>query len=142
MWFYLCRMEFLYPLENIDQAAGEVLKAFGERSIVAFTGEMGSGKTTFIQALCRAMGVKGNMGSPTFSIINEYESERGPVFHIDLYRCRDEEEAIRAGVEDCIYSGCVCFIEWPSKAPSLFPDETIRVSIAETDAITRKIRIT
>lgn len=135
-------MEFLYRLENIDQAAAEVLKAIGGRNIVAFTGEMGSGKTTFIQALCRGIGVAGNMGSPTFSIINEYESERGPVFHIDLYRCRDEEEAIRAGVEDCIYSGCICLVEWPSKAPSLFPEETIRVSIAETDGVTRKITVT
>lgn len=135
-------MEFLYRLADINQAAAEVLKAFGGRKIVAFTGEMGSGKTTFIQALCRHMGVTGNMGSPTFSIINEYESEKGPVFHIDLYRCRDEEEAIRAGVEDCLYSGCICFVEWPSKAPSLLPEETIRVSIAETDAVTRKITVT
>ena len=135
-------MEFSYRLENIDQAAAEVLKAIGRNSIVTFTGEMGAGKTTFIQSLCRQMGVKGAMGSPTFSIINEYESSEGPVFHIDLYRCRDEEEAIRAGVEDCIYSGCMCMVEWPSKAASLFPEETIRISIAETDESTRSIKIT
>lgn len=134
-------MEFSYRLENIDQAAAEVLKEVGKNSIVTFSGEMGAGKTTFIQSLCRQLGVTGAMGSPTFSIINEYESSAGPVFHIDLYRCKDEEEAIRAGVEDCIYSGCMCLVEWPSRAPSLFPDETIRISIAETDSQTRKINV-
>lgn len=135
-------MEFSYRLENIDQAAAEVLKEVGKNSIVTFSGEMGAGKTTFIQSLCRHLGVTGAMGSPTFSIINEYEGAAGPVFHIDLYRCKDEEEAIRAGVEDCIYSGCMCLVEWPSRAPSLFPDETIRISITETDNQTRKINVT
>jgi tRNA threonylcarbamoyladenosine biosynthesis protein TsaE len=88
------------------------------------------------------MGVEVGMGSPTFSIINEYETKKGPVFHIDLYRCKDEEEAIRAGVEDCIYSGSICLVEWPSKAPSLFPEETIRIGIAEIDGNTRKITVT
>ena len=111
------------------------------RNIITFSGEMGSGKTTFIQALCRQAGVKGVMGSPTFSIINEYETGERPVYHIDLYRCKDEEEAIRAGVEDCIYSGNRCFVEWPSKAPSLFPEETIRVRITEIDDRTRRITV-
>lgn len=134
-------MELVYRLEDINEVAAEVLKAFGERNVVTFTGEMGSGKTTFIHAICRQVGVKGNMGSPTFSIINEYESEKGPVFHIDLYRCRDAEEAIRAGVEDCVYSGCLCLVEWPSKAPTLFPEETIQVSIVEADDQKRKISV-
>ena len=135
-------MELVYGLEHIDQAANEVYNAVSGRSILAFTGEMGAGKTTFIQALCRRMGVKGVMGSPTFSIINEYEAERGPVYHIDLYRCRDEEEAIRAGVEDCLYSGWTCLVDWPSRAPSLFPEETIRIGITEINDHTRKIIVT
>ena len=135
-------MELVYGLEHIDKAADEVYNAVSGRSILAFTGEMGAGKRTFIQALCRRMGVKGVMGSPTFSIINEYEAEKGPVYHIDLYRCRDEEEAIRAGVEDCLYSGWTCLVEWPSRAPSLFPEETIRIGITEINDHTRKIIVT
>lgn len=139
---YLCAMELEYRLENIDHAADEIYNAVKGRNILTFSGEMGAGKTTFIQAFCRRMGVKGVMGSPTFSIINEYEAEKGPVFHIDLYRCRDEEEAIRAGVEDCLYSGWTCLVEWPSKAPSLFPEETIRIGITEINHETRRISIT
>jgi tRNA threonylcarbamoyladenosine biosynthesis protein TsaE len=139
---YICLMELEYRLENIDGAADEIYNAMKGRNIIAFIGEMGVGKTTFIQALCRRMGVKGVMGSPTFSIINEYEAQSGPVYHIDLYRCRDEEEAIRAGVEDCLYSGWTCMVEWPSKAPSLFPDETIRIGITEINDHTRKITVT
>ena len=135
-------MELEYSLEHIDVAADKLFNALNGRNILAFTGEMGAGKTTFIQALCRRMGVKGVMGSPTFSIINEYEAEAGPVYHIDLYRCRNEEEAIRAGVEDCLYSGWTCLVEWPSRAPSLFPEETIRVSITEKNAHTRKVTVT
>ncbi|HUQ67517.1 MAG TPA: tRNA (adenosine(37)-N6)-threonylcarbamoyltransferase complex ATPase subunit type 1 TsaE [Flavitalea sp.] len=135
-------MELVYELENIDKAAGELYHAVKGRNVFAFTGDMGSGKTTFIHSLCRRMGVKTVMGSPTFSIINEYESENGPVYHIDLYRCRDEDEAIKAGVEDCLFSGCTCMVEWSSKAPSLFPDETIRIGITAINEHTRKITVT
>ena len=135
-------MELEYRLENIDEAANKIYEAVKGRNILAFAGEMGAGKTTFIQALCRRMGVKGVMGSPTLSIINEYESDKGPDYHIYLYRCRDDDEAIRAGVEDCLYSGWTCLVEWPSRAPSLFPDETIRIGIAEINDRTRKITVT
>lgn len=135
-------MELEYELADIDKASAQVYEAVKGKNILTFAGEMGAGKTTFIQALCRRMGVRGVMGSPTFSIINEYEAEKGPVYHIDLYRCRDEEEAIRAGVEDCLYSGWTCLVEWPSKAPSLFPEETIRISITEINDHTRKITVT
>ncbi len=135
-------MELVYGLDNIVEAANQIYNAVRGKNILTFTGEMGSGKTTFIQALCRQMGVKGVMGSPTFSIINEYETDIGPVYHIDLYRCRDEDEAIRAGVEDCLYSGWTCLVEWPSKAPSLFPEETIRIDITEINSHTRKVTVT
>ena len=138
---YICFMELVYELDNIDEAANKIYDAVKGKKILTLSGEMGAGKTTLIQALCRQMGVKGVMGSPTFSIINEYESEKGPLYHIDLYRCRDEDEAIRAGVEDCVYSGCICLVEWPSKAPSLFPEETIRIGITEINDHTRKITV-
>lgn len=135
-------MELEFRLDDIDNAAKQLMNAINGRTVVTFSGEMGAGKTTLIQALCRNMGVTGTMGSPTFSIINEYECRGKPVYHIDLYRCKDEEEAIRAGVEDCLFSGCLCLVEWPSKAPGLFPEETIRVSIAENSDQTRKITVT
>jgi tRNA threonylcarbamoyladenosine biosynthesis protein TsaE len=139
---YICFMELVYSLQQIDDAAEQILIAVNGKKILAFSGEMGAGKTTFIQALCRKMGVKSVMGSPTFSIINEYESEIGPLYHIDLYRCRDEEEAIKAGVEDCLYSGYTCMVEWPSKVPSLFPDETVRISITAINEDSRKLMVT
>lgn len=135
-------MELEFRLDKIDSAAKEVADAIRNSTIVTFSGEMGAGKTTLIHALCKQLGVGGTMGSPTFSIINEYECDGRPIYHIDLYRCQDEHDAVRAGVEDCLFSGSLCLVEWPSRAPSLFPDETIRVSITETGTNTRKITVT
>ena len=109
------------------------------KKVFAFHGEMGAGKTTFIHALCDVLKVKGNVSSPTFSIINEYDAADQLVYHIDLYRIKDDEEALRAGVEDCLFSGNYCFVEWPEKAPSIFPDETVHVSIRVVDPQTRTI---
>jgi tRNA threonylcarbamoyladenosine biosynthesis protein TsaE len=101
---------------------------------------MGAGKTTFIHALCSIKGVNGAVGSPTFSIINEYRHPGGKIFHIDLYRLRDEEEALRAGVEDTLYSGQICLVEWPERAPGIFPPETVDINIEAIDPHTRKIQ--
>src|SRR5215218_4612755 len=94
---------------------------------------MGAGKTTLIAALCRAKGVQDAVSSPTFSIINEYAyTEHGvlkKLFHIDLYRLQDEAEILHAGVEDCIYNGAICFVEWPQKAPNLFDSQAVHVVI-------------
>jgi tRNA threonylcarbamoyladenosine biosynthesis protein TsaE len=79
------------------------------------------------------------VSSPTFSIINEYESLVGTIYHIDLYRCENEDEAIRAGVEECLYSGSTCLVEWPSKAPGIFPVDTLYVNMTVIDGETRKI---
>lgn len=101
---------------------------------------MGSGKTTFIHALCDVLGVRDAVGSPTFSIINQYQSADGQmIYHLDLYRIKDEEEAIQAGVEDVLYSGDLCLVEWPGKAADLFPDDTVYLSIEVIDANTRRI---
>jgi tRNA threonylcarbamoyladenosine biosynthesis protein TsaE len=102
---------------------------------------MGAGKTTFISAVCRVLGVSGTIGSPTFSIINEYASARGRIFHMDLYRLKDEEEAMQAGVEDALYSGDYCFVEWPEKAPGLFPPGTVNVTIEAMNESTRKLTL-
>jgi tRNA threonylcarbamoyladenosine biosynthesis protein TsaE len=100
---------------------------------------MGAGKTTFIHTLCSLKGVKDTVGSPTFSIINEYQYPGGEIFHIDLYRLKDEEEALRAGVEDVLYSGELCLVEWPDRAPGIFPPGTIELRIRAIDRDIREI---
>lgn len=138
-------MEIKYTLKEIRDAAARFWEANKGNKIFAFHGEMGLGKTTFIQSLCDLLGVTDLVSSPTFSIINEYEysvdGEPSPVFHIDLYRINDKTEAERAGVEDCIYSKAICFIEWPERAPDLFPEDTIHVFFTIVDDQTRMIRI-
>ena len=138
-------MDLIFTLDQINEAAQQFLKIAGDKKVFAFHGEMGSGKTTFIHALCDIKGVKDAVGSPTFSIVNEYvydcEGTKRLIFHIDLYRLKDEAEAINAGVEDCLYSGNICFVEWPDKAPGLFDDNTMHVKISTDDSETRRITI-
>ena len=138
---YLCPVKITYELSDIKDMAARFWKAIGDKKIIAFHGHMGAGKTTFIHALCEVKGVKDVVGSPTFSIINEYYFPSGKIFHIDLYRLKDEEEAIRAGVEDCLYSDHICFVEWPEIAPGLFPNNTVHVFIEVEDSETRGLTI-
>ncbi len=139
-------MEWRFTLNNINNVAKEFWKDTNGKTVIAFHGPMGSGKTTFIHALCDVKGVKDVVGSPTFSIINEYEYDcegtKRVLFHIDLYRLKDEKEAIRAGVEDVLYSGNICLVEWPEKAPNLFPENTFHVFIEWVDDKTRHLKIT
>ena len=134
-------MRLTYKLNGINEAATRFWEAIDAKKVIAFHGNMGAGKTTFIHALCEIKRVKDVVGSPTFSIINEYYFSSGKIFHIDLYRVKDEEEAIRAGVEDCIYSDHICFVEWPEKAPGIFPPETVHVFIEVADSETRHLTI-
>ena len=138
---YLCAVKITFELSNIKDAAARFWEAIDDKKIIAFHGNMGSGKTTFIHALCEVKRVKDVIGSPTFSIINEYYFPSGKIFHIDLYRLKDEEEAIRAGVEDCFYSDHICFVEWPEKAPGLFPSDAVHVFIGVEDSETRHLTI-
>ena len=138
---YLCPVKITFKLSNIKDAAARFWKAIDNKKVIAFHGNMGAGKTTFIHALCEVKGVKDVIGSPTFSIINEYYFPSGKIFHIDLYRLKDEEEAIRAGVEDCFYSDHICFVEWPEKAPGLFPSDAVHVFIQVEDSETRHLTI-
>jgi tRNA threonylcarbamoyladenosine biosynthesis protein TsaE len=138
-------MERVFTLQNINEVAKECWAAIGTRTVIAFHGQMGTGKTTFIHALCDVKGVTDTVGSPTFSIVNEYifrEAGIGKkIFHIDLYRLKDEQEAIQAGVEDCLYSDHICLVEWPEKAPGLFPANTIHVYLQAVGEQTRKLQI-
>ena len=134
-------MERTFTLSEIDEMARVFWKSFPNKKIYAFQGNMGAGKTSFIRALCEARNVKETVGSPTFSIINEYSCESGIIYHLDLYRLKDEEEAMRAGVEDCLYSGELCLVEWPGRAKGIFPPETLGISLEIINVNTRKIRV-
>ena len=138
-------MNIQFTLNKIKQAAEQFWSAIGDKKIIAFHGAMGAGKTTFIHALCDLKGVKDVVGSPTFSIINEYIFfENGltkKIFHIDLYRLKSEQEAMQTGVEDCIYSDHICFVEWPEKAPAIFPADTIHIFIELVNDETRMLTI-
>jgi tRNA threonylcarbamoyladenosine biosynthesis protein TsaE len=120
-------------IKNTDElpAAGrELLKAAGAQRILTFQGAMGAGKTTFIQALCRELGVKDRMGSPTYSLVNEYKGGDGaPIYHFDFYRIKAESEAQDMGLEDYLDSGYWCLIEWPEQIPHLLPADSLRISI-------------
>jgi len=135
-------MELIFTLNNLDQAAVWFRQNINNNKLFAFHGEMGVGKTTFITAVCKLLGGKGDFSSPTFSIINEYAlAETSAIYHIDLYRLQDEEEARVAGVEECLYSAQYCFVEWPEKAPTLFPAETIHCFFTRVDHESRKLVI-
>ena len=140
-------MEVNFTLEEISATAKAVLADMANYKVFAFHGEMGAGKTTFIHALCEVMGVQDVVTSPTFSIINQYKTSdpQGPagdrtVYHMDLYRIKDENEAINAGIEDCLYSGDICLVEWPEKAEGIFPDNTLHITISSVDDNTRKLK--
>ncbi len=136
-------MEWIYHFNDIGQVASEFWASLKEDKVFAFHGEMGVGKTSFIHALCDARGVKDVVGSPSFSLINEYEADQdsGSIYHMDLYRIKDEEEASRAGIEDCLYSGNICLVEWPEKISGLLPDETKHVFLEWIDNDRRSIKI-
>ncbi len=134
-------MEVNFNLAQIQETATHILAAAAHYKVLAFHGEMGAGKTTLIHALCKAMGVKDVVTSPTFSIINQYETQAGQtVYHMDLYRIKDDDEAIQAGIEDCFYSGHICLVEWPEKAKGIFPDNTWHLTIVTVDDNTRKLK--
>jgi len=129
-------------LEDLPRIAQLFLEDFGYTKIFAFDGEMGVGKTTFISALLTAMGIKELEGSPTYSIVNVYESAMfGKINHFDMYRIKNDAEAFDAGIEEMLYSGGVCLIEWPEKVINLLPNNTIWVYIRKLDNDSRTITV-
>ncbi len=134
-------MQFEFDLEGIREAADKFWQLAGDHRVMAFHGQMGAGKTTFIHALCEAKKVSSVITSPTFSIINEYRYPEGLIYHIDLYRLANEEEAVRAGVEDCLYSNQICLVEWPERASAIFPPDTLEVYLSVKDTNRRTLQI-
>ena len=119
-------------LDGLDRAAAEFLQAIGDKRLVAFYAPMGAGKTTFITAVCKALGVREDaVSSPTFGIINEYRTASGePLYHFDFYRIERPEEALDIGLYDYLDSGSLCLMEWPENIEPLLPPETLRARIS------------
>ncbi len=118
-------------LERIRESARAFIAQMGDHTIFAFYGKMGSGKTTFIKAVCEELGVEDVITSPTFAIVNEYHSVTGPIYHFDFYRIKKLEEVYDMGYEDYFYSGRLCLIEWPELMEELLPDDAVRIHIDE-----------
>ena len=123
-------------MEQLPEVARNLLDTFSEERFFAFFGKMGVGKTTLIKELCAVLGVKDNVCSPTFAIVNEYSDSDGePVYHFDFYRLKSVAEAYDIGYEEYFYSGCYCFTEWTEKVEELLPEHYVRVEIEETDGV-------
>ncbi|HKM94283.1 MAG TPA: tRNA (adenosine(37)-N6)-threonylcarbamoyltransferase complex ATPase subunit type 1 TsaE [Prolixibacteraceae bacterium] len=121
----------LKSISDIEKAASQFIKNMGQNKVFAFYGEMGAGKTTFIKAICRALGVNENITSPTFALINEYSTKNGdPIYHFDCYRLKNLAEAYDIGAEEYFYSNHICFIEWPEKIEELLPTKRADVTIS------------
>jgi tRNA threonylcarbamoyladenosine biosynthesis protein TsaE len=134
--------EYQFSLENIHEAAYWFWKQLGDHKVVALYGHMGAGKTSFVRALCDVRKVTDPVSSPTFSLVNEYLLPNGErIYHMDLYRISDEEEAIQAGIEDVLFSGAVCFVEWPEKAPDIFPEHHLKLQFRVNTDQSRTIKL-
>ena len=118
-------------IEHIGEAATQFVNAIGSRRVFAFYGSMGAGKTTFIKAICEALGVSDVITSPTFAIVNEYEAPTAAIYHFDFYRIKRLEEVYDMGYEEYFYSGNLCFIEWPELIEELLPEDAVRVTISQ-----------
>lgn len=131
-------------LEALPQVAREFAAEMGDNTVFAFYGDMGAGKTTFINELCRVLGVEDDdTASPTFALINEYRSDTTAelIYHFDFYRIEDLDEALELGVEDYFDSGAVCLIEWPERITPVLPADTVSVRIRVNDDDSRTIEI-
>lgn len=130
-------------IDTIHESARAFIEAMDDRTVFAFHGAMGAGKTTLIKAICEELGVTDVINSPTFAIINEYRSETTAelIYHFDFYRINKLSEAEDIGTEDYFYSGALCFIEWPEKIEELLPSDTVHVTIAENPDATRTVTI-
>ena len=131
------KLELEYCIEDVDAVAKALLEALTSKTVL-FYGAMGVGKTTLIKAIVKALGSTDTVNSPTFSIVNEYKADDTRIYHFDLYRLQDIEEAYNIGIEDYLYSDSYCLIEWPETIETLLPDHTNSIVLEEND---NKLRI-
>ena len=132
-------------LDDLQRAAHEFVSLMDDSTVYAFYGDMGAGKTTFIAALCRELGVTDDVtNSPSFSIVNEYRSDTTAelIYHFDLYRLENLDEALDMGIEDYFDSGALCLLEWPERVEELLPDDAVRVKIYVNDDDSRTLQLT
>jgi len=123
-------MEITFSLDEINTVARNIIE-HNPRKIILFNGDMGVGKTTLIKSLAQNLGVNGTISSPTFSLVNEYEADGGHlIYHFDVYRLKNESEAYDMGIDEYLYSGEWCFIEWAEKIPGLIPQEHSIITIS------------
>jgi tRNA threonylcarbamoyladenosine biosynthesis protein TsaE len=129
-------------ISDIHRSAKEFLDQIGDHRVFCFDAEMGTGKTTFITAVLAAMGIDNIEGSPTYSLVNTYDSQMfGRVYHFDVYRLKNESEAYDIGIEEMLYGEGICFIEWPEKIKNLIPDNAIWVYIRRNEDNSRTLTI-
>ena len=135
-------MEFVAKnIDDLDLISEKLIDQF-KHKVVLFYGEMGNGKTTLIKQLCKKIGVSESTSSPTFSIVNEYKTDKNDtIYHFDFYRIKDEIEVLDFGYEEYLYSGNYCFIEWPEKIPNMLPDEVVKVTINKDENNFRIIEV-
>ncbi len=130
-----------YSLQQLPEIANEIIK-FSKHKVILFYGEMGVGKTTLIKELVKQLDVSDTVSSPTFSLVNEYHSEKGVIiYHFDFYRINKEEEAMDMGIEEYFYSGNWCFIEWPNKVENLLPLKSVTIAISINNNQQRTLEI-
>ena len=135
-------MEIEFSLDQISQVANKII-AQNPQKIILFNGEMGVGKTTFIKQLSKNLGVAEATSSPTFSLVNEYKTiDNQVIYHFDVYRLKSEIEALDMGIDDYLYSGNWCFIEWSEKIPNLIPSEHSTINIELLENGNRKLTLT
>ncbi|PLX17061.1 MAG: tRNA (adenosine(37)-N6)-threonylcarbamoyltransferase complex ATPase subunit type 1 TsaE [Marinilabiliales bacterium] len=132
----------LKSLSDLNVVADKFLRLMRDQKTFAFFGPMGVGKTTFIKALCNELGVVEIVTSPTFALVNEYQTNQGDViYHFDFYRIEKIEEVYDFGYEDYFFSGNYCFIEWPDKVAEILPENVVYVQMVENSDGTRTINI-
>lgn len=135
-------MEIVFTIDEIESVAKQIIAQHPEK-VILFHGEMGVGKTTLIKQLCKTLGVNSATSSPTFSLVNEYETTTNQiVYHFDFYRLKTEMEALDMGADDYFYSGNWCFIEWAEKIPNLIPEEHSVVTIELCPDGKRNLKLT
>jgi tRNA threonylcarbamoyladenosine biosynthesis protein TsaE len=128
--------------KHLQSASRELLKKTGENKLLAFYGAMGSGKTTIIKSLCEILGAVDIATSPTFTLVNEYKTSTGEsLYHFDFYRIRKTEEVFDFGIEEYLYSGSYCFMEWPELVEDILPPETVKIRITVTEDEQRILHI-